>query len=906
MKKKALKITGITLLIFIVLIAAVPFLLEGKIADIIKNKVNNSINATLDFDEANLSLIKSFPNANVGLKKISLVNKAPFEGDTLFASEEIELKMSIKELFKSAEDPIAIQSLNIDGAKLHIKVDEGENTNYDIAIEGEANPTAGPEETSNNFTLALDSYAINNTEIIYDDFAAGIHLVISEMNHSGTGDLSLENSQLKTLTDALVSFEMDSTKYLNNNKLSLDALIDIDLKENKYSFLENKALVNQLPLVFDGFIKVNEENQEVDITFKTPSSDFKNFLAVIPEAYSKNIEDVKTTGNFEVNGQFKGIVDETHIPTFSIKMNSENASFKYPDLPKTVRNVFIDTEINNTTGITEDTYVEIKKLSFTIDEDRFNLNSKITDLLGNTKVNAHMDGRINLANISQAYPVPADYNLKGIMNADVTTAFDMASLEKKQYQNTKTSGSVDISDFEYASEELKNPVMVSKADITFNPQTVSLNSFNGKTGSTDFNTTGTLTNLLGFMFNDEKVEGNFALTSNTFALNDFMVEEEEGEAQTEETTTDEKTTSSKTEERIKIPSFLDCTIDAKANTVLYDNLNLKNVEGTLVIRDETATLKNFRSNLFGGVLGVAGSVSTKEEVSTFDLDLGMENFGISESFQSLELFKVLAPLASALQGKLNSDVKIAGNLKEDFTPNLATISGGLLAELLSTKVDTKNAPLLSALDSKLSFLNTEELDFNDLKTALSFKNGAVNVEPFTLNYKDIAVNVDGGHTFDKELQYKATLQVPAKYLGSEVTGLIAKLDDDSLEDLTIPVVANIGGNYTSPTVSTDLSSGVAKLTNQLVEIQKQKLLNQGKSAAKDLLGDVFKTDDSDSTKTGNSGGVKEALGSLLGSTKKDTAKIDSAQAKKEPVKEAAKSILGGLLSKKKKKKDSVE
>ena len=201
-------------------------------------------------------------------------------------------------------------------------------------------------------------------------------------------------------------------------------------------------------------------------------------------------------------------------------------------------------------------------------------------------------------------------------------------------------------------------------------------------------------------------------------------------------------------------------------------------------------------------------------------------------------------------------------------------------------------------------MNTEDLDFSDLKTALSFKNGAVNVEPFTLNYKDVAVNVDGSHTFDKELQYKATLQVPAKYLGSEVNGLIAKLDDNSLEDLTIPVVANIGGNYTSPTVSTDLSSGVTKLTNQLVEIQKQKLLNQGKNTAKDLLGDVFKTDDTDSTKTGNSAGVKEALGSLLGGSNKDSVKVDSAQTKKEPVKEAAKSILGGLLSKKK-KKDTV-
>ncbi len=903
MKKKVLKITGITLLVFIVLIAAIPFLLEGKIADIIKKKVNSGINATLDFEDANLSLIKSFPNANVELKNLALVNKAPFEGDTLFASKEIELKMSIKELFKSAEEPIAIQSLTIDDAKLHIKLDEAENANYDIALEDEASTATATDEASNNFTLALDSYEITNTEIIYDDFATGLHLVISEMNHSGTGDLSLENSELKTLTDALVSLEMDSIQYLNKNKIYLDALIGIDLNENKYSFLENKALVNQLPLVFDGFIKTNEENQEVDITFKTPSSDFKNFLAVIPEAYSKNIEDVQTTGNFEVSGQFKGIVDETHIPTFNIKMNSENASFKYPDLPKAVQNVFIDTEINNTTGKSEDTYVDIKKLSFTIDQDKFNLNSRISDLLGNTKVSAHMDGRINLANISQAYPLPADYNLKGIMNADVTTAFDMASLEKKQYQNTKTSGTVNINDFEYASEELKNPVVVSSADLTFNPQTVSLNSFKGKMGSTDFSTTGTLTNLLGFMFNDENVEGNFKLTSNTFALNDFMMEDEEATKKGEPKESGETPTSS-SDERIRIPSFLDCTIDASANTVLYDNLSLKNVEGTLTISDETATLKNFKSNLFGGVLGVAGSVSTKGKTSTFDMDLGMNDFNIGESFKSLEMFKVLTPIAKALEGKLNSDIKISGNLKEDFTPNLATISGGLIAELLSTQIDTDNAPLLSALGSKLNFLDIKNLDLSDLKTALSFKNGAVNVEPFTLNYKDIAINVDGSHTFDRQLQYKATLEVPAKYLGSDVNKLIAQLDDSSLEDVTIPVVASIGGNYTSPTVSTDLSSGVTKLTKQLVEIQKQKLLNKGKDSAKDLLGGVFKNDEKDSTKT-KTPGVRETLGSLLGGTKNDSTKVDSTEIKKDPVEKAAKSILGGLLGKKK-EKDTIK
>ena len=899
MKKKVLKITGITLLILLAIIIAVPLFLQGKIEEIIKNKVNNSINATLDFEDANLSLLKSFPNANVELTKLSLVNKAPFEGDTLFASSEIELAMSIKELFKSADEPIVIKTLNIDGAKLHIKADAEGNANYDIAKEEEESPSATSEEPSDNFTLNMDSYAITNSEIIYDDLGSGMKLEVSEMNHSGTGDLSLERSELKTLTDALVSFEMDSTKYLNKNKINLDALIGIDLSENKYSFLENKAMINQLPLVFDGFVRVNEDNQEVDITFKTPSSDFKNFLAVIPEAYAANIENVQTTGNFEVNGEFKGVVDEEHIPTFKIAINSENASFKYPDLPKSVRNVYIDTEINNETGITEDTYVNINKLSFLIDEDKFNLNAKIRELMGNTKVNAHMDGTINLENISQAYPVPEDYNLKGILNADITTAFDMVSLEKKQYQNTKTNGKASVSGFEYASEELKNPVAINAAAVTFNPNTVTLDSFKGKTGSTDFDAKGTLTNLLGFMFNNENIEGNFTLASNQFALNDFMVEETEEVSEALEDGTGSTPTG---EERIKIPSFLDCTVEASANTVVYDNLNLKNVKGTLLIKDETATVKNLTSDLFGGTLGMSGSVSTKEEASTFDMDLGMSNFNIGESFAGLDMLKTLTPLAAALQGKLNSDIKISGILKDDFTPNLATISGNLLAELLSPKLDAQKAPLVSSLDSKLNFLDTKEINLDGLKTALSFDNGTVKVKPFSLKYKDININVDGSHTFDKQMQYKATLDVPAKYLGAEVNKLIAQMNDQSLGEVTVPVTANIGGDFTNPSVSTDLTSSVKTLTSKLVEMQKNKLVNQGKDKAKDLLSDVFKKDESDSTAS-KSGGVKEAIGNILGS-KKDTTSTDSTETKKEDeVKNAAKSILGGLL--KKKKKDTV-
>lgn len=892
MKKKIFRILGIMLLLLIGLIIAVPFFLEGKIADIIKNKVNQNINATLDFDEAQLSLIKSFPNAYVDLKGVSLVNKAPFIGDTLFCARDIELDMSIKELFKSTDEPIGIKKLTLNGARLHVKVDTLENANYDIALKDEGG-TSSDEGPSNNFSFDLQEYIINDAEIIYDDFSSGMHLVVTEMNHAGAGDLSLENAELKTKTDALVSFEMDSTRYLNKNKVALDALIGINLTEDKYSFLENRALVNQLPLEFDGFIQAHENHQKVDITFRTPSSDFKNFLAVIPEAYASSLEGVQTSGNFEVNGEFKGVVDDNHIPTFKINMNSENASFKYPDLPKSVRNVFIDTEIRNESGIAEDTYVNINRLSFQIDEDIFNLNANIKDLLQNMNVNMHADGRIDLSKVALAYPLPEDYGLTGILNANITTAFDMASLEQHRYENTRTKGSASLKGFHYESDELKNPLDIEEATLAFSPTTVALDSFKGKTGQSDFSATGTLTNLLGYVFNDENLEGNFNLQSNTLAIQDFMVDEIEVSAE-------EAEEEPKTSERVKIPSFLNATIDASANTVLYDNLDLKNVRGRLIIKDETATLEDLSSDLFDGNLTLNGMVSTASETSTFDLGLGIDGFKIAESFNALDLFKTLAPVAGAFQGRLNSDIKLSGSLKDNMTPNLASLSGDLLGQLLSTKIDTQNAPALAALDNQFDFIDLQALNLDDLKTALSFNNGQVATKPFTINYKDIAINISGSHGFDSQLQYLAKLEVPATYLGTEVNDLITQINDESLNGLTIPVIANITGNYTNPKVTTDLTSGVTKLTHQLLELQKQKLLDQGKDKAKDLLGDLFnKNPDSTKTDSAATSGndVKTVLGNLLGGKKTDSTQTDSI--KKNDAGDAAKSILGGLLGRKK-------
>lgn len=884
--KKALKIIGIILLIIVVLLIAVPFVFQSQIKKLVKKSINQNLNAKVEFADVSLSLFRNFPQARVEVTDLVITNFKPFQDETFATAKTISFTMSVKELFKSADDgPIIIKTIDVKEALLTLKTDAFGNINYDIVKQKE-----NASDTTSNFAFDIKDYSVKNSALTYIDMPSNTKIYVTELNHTGHAKFTSEVSELDTKSEANVSLSIDSINYLNNNQVKLDALLDVDLNNQKYTFKENKGYINQLPLTFRGYVQQLEEGQEIDISFENPGSSFKDFLAVIPETYSKNIENVQTTGDFKVSGIIKGKVTETTIPTLDISIKSNNASFKYPDLPKKVENIIIDAQIKNDTGNADDTYVAVNTLDFKIDSDVFKSSATIKNISGNMLVNADIDGVLNLANLTKAYPLELENELSGILRAKVNTAFDMNAIETNAYDRIKASGNANITNMVFSSDAMNQPLQISKADMTFNPSTVTLNSFSAKTGQSDFSATGTINNLIGFLLSKKvNLKGNFNLNSNTLALSDFMSEEP---ASTEKKSS--TNTASSSTEALRIPEFLECTVSANVNTVIYDNLNLKDVKGTLTIKDQQATLSGLTSKLFDGLLTVTGNVSTKTDTPSFNLNLSAESFDISKSFSNLELLQNLAPIAKVLQGKLNTKINISGLLDKEFSPQLKTVSGNAFAQLLTTNINENQSELLNALDGALNFIDFDQLDLKNLIANLEFANGMVSVKPFNLAYKDIGITIAGSHGFDKSLLYNAVFNVPAKYLGSDVNRLIGKINDNEVNKITIPVTANITGSFTNPKVSTDLTSGISNLTKQLIEIEKQKLLGQGKDKIRDLLGGIINSNIPTPT------GTTTTTDSTKVTT--DTTKTNS---NSNPIQQGVKNVLGGILSSKKKKKDTV-
>jgi len=850
MLKKILKISGIVLLVFIAALFAIPYFFQDQIKAKIAQAINESVDAKVSFADADLSLFKNFPNATVGIEKLVIINKAPFEGDTLVSLGELNLKMSIKELFKGKDEPLNIEGISSQNGLVNIIFNKDGVGNFDIALK-DNKETESKNEKSKPLSLKIQNYKIENFTFRYIDQGSKIKMVIDSLNHEGTGDFTNSKLDLTTKSTAKVSLDMDKVNYMKNIALTLDAVLGIDLDKSKYTFKENKALINQLPLEFDGFIQMVEAGQIYDLKFKTPTSSFTNFLGLIPSAYSSSLDGVKTTGDFTIVGFAKGELTETTVPKFNIAIASNNASFQYPNLPKSVQNIVIDTKIINETGILNDTYVNLDKLTFKIDQDVFSAKANIKNVTENPIVDAALKGTINLANLSKAYPIKIDKPLSGILKADVTTNFDMASVEKSQYENIKNAGTMSLSGFKYTDENNKS-MNISTALVEFNPSTINLKQFNATTGKSDISINGVLENFYGFMFKKQELKGNFNMSSNQLAVDDFMTSGEPAKTTTASGESKSTTkTGAKPAEAMKIPAFLNCTLNAKAATVLYDNLKLKDVSGKLIVKDEKATLQNFKTSIFGGIIGLNGAVSTKTKVPTFDMALGFNQVDIAQTFTQLDMMKKIAPIAGIINGKLNSTIKLNGNLDaHELTPDLKSLTGDLFGQLLSTTVNSKNSTLLNSLASNIKFIDVSKLNLNDLKMALTFDNGKVNVKPFDIKYQDIKATIGGTHGFDQTMNYNIKLDVPAKYLGTEANAFIAKMSPaDAAKLENIPINAMLTGNFSNPKIATDTKAAVSNLTTQLVNQQKEKLKKQGTSALNDLITKNTKSKDTSKAAT---------------------------------------------------------
>ena len=430
---------------------------------------------------------------------------------------------------------------------------------------------------------------------------------------------------------------------------------------------------------------------------------------------------------------------------------------------------------------------------------------------------------------------------------------------------------------------------ISNTQLTFNQKNVALNNLNGNYLNTNFTANGALNNLIGYAMQDQTLSGTLNVTADKMNLNNWMG-----------TDTVATTSSDASSEPFLVPDNINFTINAKAGQVKYDKVDYKNINGVLVLNDQTVKLQNVKTEALDGTIAFNGSYSTKTNKKEPDISISydVKDLDVQKAFFAFNTFQKLMPIGKFLDGKLNSKLTMTGNLNGDMMPDLSSLTGqGTL--LLIEGVLQKFAPL-EKLANALQIDELKSITIKDIKNYIEFANGKVLVKPFNIKVKDIDMQIGGMHGFDQSIDYVVAMKLPRKYLGKQgndlINGLATQASNKGIP-LTLGETVNLnvkmGGSLTNPSIKTDLKEvagdAVADLKQQAVDFAKQKV-DSTKQTIKDSVKAVKNQVVND---------VKEDLKNRVFGNK-DSVKTSNTDSTKKKAEQTIKNTFNDLFKKKKK------
>ncbi|RZK59582.1 MAG: membrane assembly protein AsmA [Pedobacter sp.] len=802
-----LKKIAITIAIsFFVLLAAaavIPLFFKKEIVLKAKSAINDKVNAKVDFGEFDVSLISTFPNLGIKLRDITIVGTDSFATDTLANIKQLTLNLNLISVIKGKS--YEINSIDLDEPTIYAKVLKSGKVNWDIMKPDSS--TTEVDTVKKTFKAALQKYTIEKGKITYDDASLGFFMEAENLNHTGKGDFTQDIFTLNTQSDIeTLTIKYGGIPYLNKVKLDAELPLDIDMKQMKFTFGENKIKLNELLLSAVGYLAMPNENDMVmDFKFDAQKSDLKNFLSLVPAIYSANFKVLEATGKFAMNGTAKGTYNDKSIPAFNVNLAIENGKIKYPSLPSAINNIQVKSTISNPDGVLDNTLINVPAFHLEFGaapiDGRLLVKNPITDPF----IDMALKGNLDLKQLTAIFPMK-DMTLTGLLNADVQAAGRRSSIDKGQYQEFKASGQMQASNFIYTGKNVPMPVSVPSAKMSFSPQNITLSNLVAKVGKSDFAANGTINNYLSYIFKkNQLLKGNFNLRSNLIDVNELMGPPK---ATAETKSTDSKMTV------FEVPANIDFNLGVTAAKVNYDKYDISNAKGALLVKDKTVYFKDMALNMLAGTVKMNGSYATvNPKKPKVDIDFGIEKMDIQQAFNAFNTIKLLAPVAKFTKGTFSTNLKFDSDLDQNMMPIYSSINAEGLTNIIQALVEGFEP--VNKLAAALGSADMKKIELNNVLTKFRIANGRLNVSPFDIKAKGVVMNVAGSNGIDQSMDYNLALNVPRAMLGASANNaanaMIASLNSKAGTNLsmgeTVKINAVLGGTFLKPTIKLKYGAG---------------------------------------------------------------------------------------------------
>lgn len=478
-------------------------------------------------------------------------------------------------------------------------------------------------------------------------------------------------------------------------------------------------------------------------------SDFN--LADVKQFYPLDSLDLAGNLHIDINTKGKYNPAKKLFPVTTAAFSLKDGAVKTAYYPNPIEKIQVDALVTNTKGTMSDLQVNIKPISFELEQQPFIMQASLqnfTDL----KYNITSKGVIDLGKIYKVFAVQG-YNVKGMIQTDLALRGKQSDATAGRYDKLYGKGTMKVKDIALSSEIFPMPFIISTGLFKFEQDKMWFQTFKANYGKTNLTMNGYLNNVINYAVQpNEPLRGNFEMTTPYFLVDEWMV-------YANNKTTTPSSAPAGASGVVIVPANLDLTFKAIADKVMYNGLLLKDLKGQVMISNGKIILKETGFNIVDAPIVMDATYGSQSPTRAFfEYHVKADSLDVKKAYKEIEIFRNLASAAAKAEGIISLDYTLNGKLNANMDPVFPSLKGG--GVLSVKKIKMKGFRLMNAVSSATGKDNVKDPDLSKVDIKTKIANNIITLERTKLRVAGFRPRFEGQVSFDGKFNLTGRLGLP--------------------------------------------------------------------------------------------------------------------------------------------------
>ncbi|MFY7665477.1 AsmA family protein [Flavobacterium sp.] len=506
----------------------------------------------------------------------------------------------------------------------------------------------------------------------------------------------------------------------------------------------------------NGFAKANYVSTGIDrILMKSDVQarfDLKDFSDAL------NLDFVKLRGLLKAEGTIAGVYEASKslMPKTDFDLSLKNGEIRSSYYPNPIQNINIVAGVFNKTPKLSSTKVDLRNIQFTFEKQAFTASALFVNPEDiSYKIKAA--GALDVGRIAKVFKVS---NVDGFLDMKLNVSGAASAIAAKKFGALQNDGYLKVRNIRLKAGILPLDFKVEKGDFSFVKNQMKFDAFTARYGSSELRMNGQILDVIPFLFEKDAVlKGNFLFEADQLVVSEWMVAAPQTQERDTDTATKAKTEAPKASGVVVVPANLDITLRAKAQKIVYNDLNLNDFSGAVHADRGTLRLAKTGFDLIGCKVAATGTYKNfGTEKAGYDVRLTASNFDIKRAYNEIELFRTAASSAESASGLVSLDYRLNGVLNENMEPIYPSIVGAGSLTLEDIKV--KGLKMFSIVGKKTGSDAVANPDLKKVVVKSSIRNNVITIDRTKFGAGLFRLRFEGKTNFNGQMNLKLRVGLP--------------------------------------------------------------------------------------------------------------------------------------------------